>query len=115
MAGATSSTSAAASSFQLCFFGAARSALGLLVRFEAALTACSFPGLASPAVPPASPELLVDGSAAETEALPPRPRPLPRTTKAAQRVESEATAALCRAWVPGSFAAVALICVCRTC
>ena len=48
--------------------------------FKAALAACFFPGLAGSAVPPANPELLADGSAVETEALPPRPRPLPTTT-----------------------------------
>ena len=52
-------------------------------------------------MPPASPELLAHGSAA-----------LPM--KATQREESEATAALCRAWVPVSFAVAAVIRVCRT-
>ena len=102
VAGATSLTSATAFSFRLRFFGAARSALELLVLFEACLAACFFPGLAGSAVPPASPELLADGSAVEAEALPPRPRPLPRTAKAAKGVESAATAALCRASAPVS-------------
>ena len=100
VAGATSLTSATAFSFRLRFFGAARSALELLVLFEACLAACFFPGLAGSAVPPASPELLADGSAVEEDPL--RPRPLPRTAKDAKGVESAATAALCRASAPVS-------------
>ena len=100
VAGATSLTSAIAFSFRLRFFGAARSALELLVLFEACLAACFFPGLAGSAVPPASPELLAEGSAVEADPL--RPRPLPRTAKAAKGVESAATAALCRASAPVS-------------